>query len=80
MSVNPGFSGQKFIPEVVEKVKNLVKMKKSNCENLQIAIDGGIEKENIKMLTNIGVEAFCVGSAVFGKKDQHQALQELYAK
>lgn len=79
MSVNPGFSGQKFIPEVMEKVENLVNIKKQSCNNLNIAIDGGINKHNITMLKNIGVDIFCVGSAVFSAQDQGKALQELYS-
>jgi ribulose-phosphate 3-epimerase len=78
MSVNPGHSGQKFIPEVMEKVKNLVNIKKRYCNGLQITIDGGIDKHNIKMLSNLEIDIFCVGSAVFSAKDHVKALQALY--
>lgn len=78
MSVNPGFSGQKFIPEVVEKVKNLVNIKKRHFKDLQIAIDGGIGKQNIKMLVDLGVDVFCVGSAIFAAQDPNKALEALY--
>ncbi|KKQ32837.1 MAG: Ribulose-phosphate 3-epimerase [candidate division TM6 bacterium GW2011_GWF2_37_49] len=78
MSVNPGFSGQKFIPEVVEKIKNLVNIKKRYFSDLQIAVDGGIDKQNMKMLIDLGVDVFCVGSAVFAAQDPRQALEELY--
>lgn len=79
MSVNPGFSGQKFIPEVVEKVKNLVNIKKHHIKDLQISIDGGINKQNIKTLADLGVNIFCVGSEVFSAQNQRKALQDLYA-
>lgn len=78
MSVNPGFSGQKFIPEVMEKVKKLVNIKSHQPRSTKIAIDGGIDKQNIAMLKNLGVDIFCVGSAVFSAQDQQKALQELY--
>ena len=78
MSVNPGFSGQRFIPEVVEKVKNLVNIKKRYSSDLQIVIDGGIDKQNIKMLVDLGVDVFCVGSAVFASQYPRKALEELY--
>lgn len=77
MSVCPGFSGQKFIPETMEKVKNLVNIKKRLCPGLNITIDGGIDKSNIKALSILGVDEFCVGSAIFSSSDPKQAIQEL---
>ena len=78
MSVEPGFSGQPFLPEVVEKVDAL----KSYCENLgikiTIAMDGGISKKNIGMLAKKGVEDFAIASAIFKKPDPVEAIKKLY--
>ena len=49
MSVNPGFGGQKFIPEVLDKIKELVEIRKKQNLNFDIEIDGGINFENYKL-------------------------------
>jgi ribulose-phosphate 3-epimerase len=65
MSVNPGFGGQSFIPEVVEKIKRL----KVLCERINpkclIEIDGGVNDVNIEMLRDAGVDVCVAGSYVF---------------
>lgn len=65
MSVNPGFGGQKFIPQMLDKVKRLNKMiEKSKTETL-IEIDGGINFENVKEIADAGVDIIVSGSAIF---------------
>ncbi len=65
MSVNPGFGGQKFIPQILDKVKRLTKMiQKSNTETL-IEIDGGINFDNVKEIADAGVDIIVSGSAIF---------------
>lgn len=65
MSVNPGFGGQKFIPQMLDKVKRLNKMiQKSKTETL-IEIDGGINFENVKEIADAGVDIIVSGSAIF---------------
>jgi ribulose-phosphate 3-epimerase len=65
MSVNPGFGGQKFIPQILDKVKRLNKMiQKSNTETL-IEIDGGINFDNVKEIADAGVDIIVSGSAIF---------------
>jgi ribulose-phosphate 3-epimerase len=78
MSVNPGFSGQKFMPEVVKKIEPLIKKRKEMHLNFTIGMDGGIDATNIKFLSNSGVDQFGVASAIFGHSDSVNALQELY--
>lgn len=73
MSVNPGYAGQKFIPEVLEKVKELRKLK----PNLDIEIDGGINKETIKQAADAGASIFVAGSSIFKQKDRKKAIEEL---
>lgn len=79
MAVNPGFSGQHFIPEVVPKLKKLVRYKKEHRLSLEIAMDGGIDKTNIQQLSRLGVDMFCIGSGIFDETDTVKAIQELYS-
>jgi len=69
MSVNPGFGGQKFIPRSVDKVRKLRQMIDSTGSKCLIEIDGGINEENVWMLSEAGVDAFVAGSSVFGSAD-----------
>ena len=69
MSVNPGFGGQKFIPQSVEKVRKLRKMIDASGSKCLIEIDGGVGEDNVAMLAQAGVDAFVAGSSVFGSKD-----------
>ncbi len=61
MSVNPGYSGQKFILETLEKVK---KLRKKNFKGI-IEIDGGVNESNIRAIANAGVDAVSVASAIW---------------
>lgn len=65
MSVEPGFSGQKFIPESFEKVIKLAHFKKTKNLTFEISIDGGINENNIVELATKGVQNFAVSSAIF---------------
>ena len=65
MSVNPGFGGQKFIKETLEKVKILRKEIDSKKYNTQIEIDGGINFENAKMAKEAGVNILVSGTTIF---------------
>jgi len=78
MSVNPGFSGQKFIPEIVAKVKPLMLTRQHNGNNFTLCMDGGIGQENITMLKQEGVELFAMANAIFASNDPVGALQSLY--
>src|SRR5450432_2716054 len=74
MSVVPGFSGQKFMPEVLKKVQAI---KKRLRENQRLEIDGGIHAETITSAKNAGVDWFVVASAIFDKPDRAAAIREL---
>ena len=69
MSVNPGFGGQKFIPQSVAKVRKLREMIAASGSDCLIEIDGGVGENNVAMLADAGVDAFVAGSSVFGSKD-----------
>lgn len=76
MSVNPGFGGQKFIPSALDKVKALKELKEKRNPGLEISIDGGINLENVKAVTNAGVELVVAGSSVFGAPDIDKRVKE----
>ncbi len=65
MSVNPGFGGQKFMPEVVDKIKELKKIKEKENLNFDIEIDGGINFENSKMVIEAGANILVSGTTIF---------------
>ena len=69
MSVNPGFGGQKFIPEVLDKIKELVEIRKKQNLNFDIEIDGGINFENYKLAIEAGANILVSGTTVFKSND-----------
>jgi len=77
MSVNPGFGGQEFIPESLDKVRRLRKMIDERGLRTRIEIDGGINQDNIGEVTGAGAEIIVAGSAIFGAPDPAVALREL---
>ncbi len=66
MTVEPGFGGQKLIPDCVEKVKELAKHRKEVAAGYDIQVDGGIGLSNVKSVAEAGAEVFVAGTAVFG--------------
>lgn len=77
MSVNPGFGGQKFIPQALDKVKRLRQMIVDRQLNVRIEIDGGVDRSNIEKIVAAGAEIIVAGSAIFGKSDAEAAVKEL---
>ena len=69
MSVHPGFGGQKFMPEVLEKVKKLDKIRKDLKFHFDIEIDGGINFENYKLAIESGVDILVSGTTIFKTND-----------
>ena len=65
MSVNPGFGGQKFMPEVLDKVKQLKEIKSKNNMNFDIEIDGGINFDNCQSAIDAGANILVSGTTVF---------------
>ena len=65
MSVFPGFGGQKFMPEVVEKIKSLKKIKEEKKLNFDIEVDGGINFENNKIVIEAGANILVSGTTIF---------------
>lgn len=77
MSVNPGFGGQEFIPETLDKVRRLRKLIDERGLKTRIEIDGGINADNIAEVTGAGAEIIVAGSAIFGAPDPAVALRQL---
>tara|TARA_B000000557_G_scaffold202264_1_gene167594 strand:+ start:10 stop:669 length:660 start_codon:yes stop_codon:yes gene_type:complete len=69
MSVNPGFGGQKFMPEVLKKIKDLVDIRKKEGINFDIEIDGGINFENSKLAIEAGANILVSGTTIFKSND-----------
>lgn len=80
MSVNPGFGGQKFIPSSLKKISELKEIKEKRNPDLVIEVDGGITPENIKTVTDAGVDLVVAGSTVFGAPDIEKRVKELLEK
>lgn len=79
MSVNPGFGGQKFIENTIDKVKRLRKMiDEKGCKTL-IEVDGGVQGETAPRLVEAGVDVLVSGSYVFGAKDPEEVIRSLRA-
>ncbi len=79
MSVEPGFGGQGFMADSLNKTKWLAAEKKKNGYSYLIEIDGGINATTAMAARAAGVEVFVAGSAIFGAKDRSKAYQELEA-
>ena len=72
MSVEPGFGGQLFMPEVVSKITEL----RTLFDKL-ISIDGGITAETAKIVRAAGVDVIVAGTAIFGERDRRKAIKAL---
>ena len=77
MSVEPGFGGQKFIPEVLSKVREVRKLVDSGELTILVEIDGGINADTIEQAAEAGVDCFVAGSAVYGAEDPAAAVEAL---
>ncbi len=73
MSVNPGFSGQTFICEVLPKIREIRKRSKK----IDIQVDGGVNSANAREIINAGASTLVASSAIFAKPDLRKAVQEL---
>jgi ribulose-phosphate 3-epimerase len=74
MSVNPGFGGQKFIPEVLPKIRKVKKMADDKGLDLEIEIDGGVNPETAKMCIEAGANVLVAGSAIYNEDDYAKAI------
>ena len=79
MSVNPGFGGQKFIPQTLNRIRELRKMIDENKLNVKIEIDGGVTLENAKEIIEAGAHVLVAGNTVFKSKDPKETIRKLKA-
>src|SRR5271156_1149481 len=77
MSVEPGFGGQEFIPEVLSKVRTVRRMVDSGELVIVVEIDGGISADTIEQAAEAGVDCFFAGAAVYGADDPGAAVEAL---
>ncbi len=77
MSVNPGFGGQSFIPNTLEKIKVLRKMINELNIDVKIEVDGGVSLENAKQIVDAGADVLVAGNAVFKSADPKQTIHQL---
>jgi ribulose-phosphate 3-epimerase len=77
MSVEPGFGGQSFIPEVLAKVRTVRKLIDAGELTILVEIDGGINEDTIEAAAEAGVDCFVAGSSVYGAADPEAALEAL---
>lgn len=76
MSVNPGFGGQKFIPNSLKKIKRLADWKKGYDLSYLIEVDGGVSLENVREISEAGCEVFVAGSSVYGSKNINTTIKK----
>jgi len=74
MSVNPGFGGQKFIPNSIDKIRALRKMIQDRGLSVLIEIDGGVNEKTIKNISDAGADVFVAGSAIFKSPDYKETV------
>ena len=77
MSVNPGYGGQRFIPNSLNKVRELYRMRRERELKFAIEIDGGVGPENIAQVAKAGVDWVVAGSSVFRAPDAAEAIREM---
>jgi ribulose-phosphate 3-epimerase len=74
MSVNPGFGGQKFIPEVLPKIRKVKEMADQKGLDIEIEIDGGVNSETAKLCIEAGANVLVAGSAIYNEEDYAKAI------
>ncbi|MDD7921973.1 ribulose-phosphate 3-epimerase [Actinomycetospora chibensis] len=80
MSVEPGFGGQSFMPEVLEKVRTARRLVDTGHLTVLVEIDGGISASTVEQAAEAGVDCFVAGSAVYGADDPNKAVEALRAQ
>ena len=79
MSVNPGFGGQKFIPQALHKLRQIWNLREAWSHDFLIEVDGGVTRDNAAEIAGAGADLLVAGSAVLAKPDVAAAFQELTA-
>ena len=77
MSVFPGFGGQKFIPEAIEKIRDLRNLIDESENKIRLEVDGGVNSDNVSQISLAGADTFVAGSAIFNHKNYSHAVKTL---
>ncbi len=77
MSVNPGFGGQTFIPETLEKLRRVRQRIQASGFDIRLQVDGGVQVGNIAQIAACGADTFVAGSAIFNATDYQAAIQSM---
>ncbi|MTI79813.1 MAG: ribulose-phosphate 3-epimerase [Firmicutes bacterium] len=77
MTVNPGYGGQKFIPQVIPKINSLHEIINNKGYNIELQVDGGINPATAKQVVDAGAEILVAGSAIFGTGNIETAVNDL---
>lgn len=77
MSVNPGFGGQRFLPYVLDKLRQTREVINQSSGDIRLEIDGGVNVDNIRQIANAGADTFVAGSAIFGTQDYKKTIDGL---
>ncbi|MFY8352490.1 ribulose-phosphate 3-epimerase [Pseudoalteromonas sp. SSM20] len=77
MSVNPGFGGQKFIPNTLDKLRSVRKLIDQSGYDIRLEIDGGVNVDNIAEIADAGADMFVAGSAIFNQPDYKQVIDKM---
>ena len=80
MSVNPGFGGQAFIPNSLDKIKALRQQIQDRGLSILIEVDGGVNEKTIAEIASAGTDVFVAGSAIFGSKNYRETIQNFHRK
>src|SRR6202030_3975961 len=80
MSVNPGFGGQKFIPQALHKVAEALARIKAAKRDIRLEIDGGVKVDNVAEIARAGADTFVSGSAIFGSADYAGTIKDMRAQ
>jgi ribulose-phosphate 3-epimerase len=80
MTVNPGFGGQKFIPQGYNKIAKARKMIEKSGRDIFLEVDGGVNPETVENIVTHGADVLVAGSSIFGQEDIVKAFQELREK
>lgn len=77
MSVNPGFGGQKFIPEALAKLREVRRRIDASGREIRLEVDGGVKVDNIGQIARAGADTFVAGSAIFGETDYRAVINAM---
>jgi ribulose-phosphate 3-epimerase len=80
MSVNPGFGGQKFIPEAIRKIAQARSRIDACGRDVKLEVDGGVKVDNAAAIAKAGADTFVAGSAIFGSADYAKTIKEMRAQ